>query len=106
LKAKGRFASRKCCWRRQQKRAFVGRDVTPLPLGFVEVLILQGDKVLCFDTLLEVLILKVVSGARRWLGSDGGGWTDLAGGVKGNARSRDMFSKAVCKDHARQTTPL
>src|SRR4029077_7741840 len=33
----------------------------PLPLGFSQVLILKVVKVLCFDTLLQVLILKVVS---------------------------------------------
>src|SRR6266436_5467758 len=33
----------------------------PLPLCFSQVLILKVVKVLCFDTLLQVLILKVVS---------------------------------------------
>jgi hypothetical protein len=33
----------------------------PLPLSFSQVLILKLVKVLCFDTLLQVLILKVVS---------------------------------------------
>src|SRR5260370_41959739 len=33
----------------------------PPPLGFSQVLILKVVKVLCFDTLLQVLILKVVS---------------------------------------------
>jgi len=37
----------------------------PLPLGFSQVLILNLVKVLCFDTLLQVLILKVVS--REWM---------------------------------------
>jgi hypothetical protein len=32
----------------------------PLPLGFSQVLILKLVKVLCFDTLLQVLILKEV----------------------------------------------
>jgi hypothetical protein len=36
---------------------------TPSPPGFSQVLILKGVKVLCFDTLLQVLILKVVSEA-------------------------------------------
>jgi len=35
--------------------------LAPLPLGFSQVLILKVVKVLCFDTLLQVLILKVVS---------------------------------------------
>ncbi len=34
------------------------------PLGFSQVLILKVVKVLCFDTLLQVLILKVVSWGR------------------------------------------
>jgi hypothetical protein len=34
--------------------------VPPLPLGFSQVLILKGVKVVCFDTLLQVLILKIV----------------------------------------------
>src|SRR5258707_7042802 len=34
---------------------------TPLPLGFSQVLILKVVKVLCFDTLLQVLILKGVN---------------------------------------------
>jgi hypothetical protein len=34
--------------------------VPPLPLGFSQVLILKEVKVLCFDTLLQVLILNVV----------------------------------------------
>jgi hypothetical protein len=33
--------------------------VPPLPLGFSQVLILQRVKVFCFDTLLQVLLLKV-----------------------------------------------
>src|SRR5258708_39594015 len=33
----------------------------PLPPGFSQVLILKVVKVLCFDTLLQVLILNVVS---------------------------------------------
>src|SRR5712691_8750196 len=37
---------------------------TPLPLCFSQVLILKVVKVLCFDTLLQVLILKVVSWGR------------------------------------------
>jgi hypothetical protein len=32
----------------------------PLPLGFSQVLILKQVKVVCFDTLLQVLILNVV----------------------------------------------
>jgi hypothetical protein len=32
--------------------------IGPLPLGFVEVFILQGDKALCFDTLSQVFILE------------------------------------------------
>ena len=32
----------------------------PLPLGFSQVLILKEVKVVCFDTLLQVLILNVV----------------------------------------------
>ena len=35
------------------------------PLGFSQVLILKGLKVLCFHTLLQVLILKVVNLNRR-----------------------------------------
>ena len=31
---------------------------TPLPPGFSQVFILKGVKVLCFDTLLQVLILN------------------------------------------------
>jgi len=31
---------------------------SPLPPGFSQVFILNVDKVLCFDTLLQVLILK------------------------------------------------
>ena|ERR1700688_445387 len=34
--------------------------LTPLPLGFSQVFILKGVKVLCFDTLLQVFILKAV----------------------------------------------
>jgi hypothetical protein len=79
------------------------RVVTPLPLVFSQVLILQVDKVLCFDTLLQVLILKVVSGARGWLGRDGGGWTDLEEGVRSTAPSGDIFSKATWMDRAGQT---
>jgi len=42
----------------------------PLPLGFSQVLILKVVKVLCFHTLLQVLILKVVSeGPRKDLGA-------------------------------------
>jgi hypothetical protein len=37
------------------------RSGTPPPPGFSQVLILKAVKVLCFDTLLQVLILKVVS---------------------------------------------
>jgi hypothetical protein len=37
-------------------------DNWTLPLGFVEVLILKKVKVFCFDTLLEVFILKGVRG--------------------------------------------
>jgi|SRR5258708_2253510 len=37
----------------------------PLPPVFSQVLILKGDKVVCFDTLLQVLILKVDRGAQR-----------------------------------------
>jgi hypothetical protein len=33
----------------------------PLPLGFSQVLILKVVKVLCFHTLLQVLILNLVS---------------------------------------------
>ena len=33
---------------------------TPLPVGFSQVLILKEVKVVCFDTLLQVLILNVV----------------------------------------------
>src|SRR5258708_3896247 len=33
----------------------------PLPLGFSQVLILKVVKLLCFDALLQLLILKVVS---------------------------------------------
>jgi hypothetical protein len=40
-------------------------QTTPLPLGFLQVFILKGVKVLCFDTLLQVLILKEVRGAAR-----------------------------------------
>jgi hypothetical protein len=36
--------------------------VNPPPLYFLEVLILMGDKVVCFHTLLKVLILRRVSG--------------------------------------------
>ncbi len=32
------------------------------PLGFLQVLILKELKVPCFDTLLQVLILKVITG--------------------------------------------
>ena len=32
----------------------------PLPLGFSQVLILKEVKVVCFDTLLQVLILNLV----------------------------------------------
>ena len=32
---------------------------SPLPPAFSQVLILKPDKVICFDTLLQVLILKV-----------------------------------------------
>src|SRR5216684_4436868 len=39
---------------------------TPLPLCFSQVLILKVVKVLCFDTLLQVLILKVVSQGPMW----------------------------------------
>jgi len=42
-------------WRLRVKRR------GPLPLGFSQVLILNLVKVLYFDTLLQVLILKVVS---------------------------------------------
>jgi len=39
---------------------------TPLPsLCFSQVLILKEVKVVCFDTLLQVLILKVVVGAPK-----------------------------------------
>jgi hypothetical protein len=37
------------------------RGGAPLPLGFAQVFILNVVKVLCFDTLLQVLILNVVS---------------------------------------------
>ena len=36
----------------------------PLPLGFSQVLILNGVRVFCFDTLLQVFILKVLADAR------------------------------------------
>ncbi len=45
------------------RQPFIGclvNDNTPLPLGFSQVLILKVVKVLCFDTLLQVLILKRV----------------------------------------------
>jgi hypothetical protein len=32
--------------------------ITPLPLGFSQVFILKGVKVICFETLIQVLILK------------------------------------------------
>jgi hypothetical protein len=38
-----------------------GAEGPPSPC-FLQVFILKGDKVLCFDTLLQVLILKVDSG--------------------------------------------
>jgi hypothetical protein len=41
-------------------RKIAGETGTPLPLGFSQVLILKEVKVLCFDTLLQVLILNVV----------------------------------------------
>src|SRR5579859_5042128 len=41
--------------------------VAPTPPGFSQVLILKGVKVLCFDTLSQVLILKVFS-LRAWMG--------------------------------------
>jgi hypothetical protein len=37
----------------------------PLPPGFSQVLILKGDKVLCFDTLLQVLILEDLHEGQR-----------------------------------------
>ena len=43
-------------WRLRVKRR------GPLPLGFSQVLILNLVKVLYFDTLLQVLILKIVNG--------------------------------------------
>jgi hypothetical protein len=36
----------------------MGDGTTPVPLGFSQVFILKEVKVLCFDTLLQVLILK------------------------------------------------
>src|SRR6266849_6692554 len=41
----------------------VPSGTTPLPLCFSLLLILKGVKVLCFDTLLQVLILEDVSRA-------------------------------------------
>ena len=38
-----------------------GRAPHPLPPVFSQVLIIKGVKVICFDTLLQVLILKVVT---------------------------------------------
>ena len=38
----------------------------PLPPGFSQVFILKGLKVLCFDTLLQVFILKVLTAARNF----------------------------------------
>ena len=40
---------------------WVDREVAPLLLCFSQVLILKIVKVLCFDTLLQVLILNEVS---------------------------------------------
>src|SRR6266404_2308851 len=39
----------------------VPRVSTPLPPGLSQVFILKGVKVLCFDTLLQVFILKVLA---------------------------------------------
>jgi hypothetical protein len=39
----------------------VARGGCPLPLGFSQVFILKELKVVCFHTLLQVLILNVVS---------------------------------------------
>jgi hypothetical protein len=44
------------------------RGGAPLPLGFVQVFILNVVKVLCFDTLLQVLILNVVSDGPFYVG--------------------------------------
>src|SRR5229473_6669344 len=54
----------------------------PSPPGFSQVLILKVVKVLCFDTLLQVLILKVVSeGPMRWR---------LEAGLSSNLRSQKI----------------
>jgi hypothetical protein len=51
--------------------------------------ILKGVKVLSFDTLLQVLILKGVRGAGRWREGDGGRPGDFAG-VGGTAWRASM----------------
>jgi hypothetical protein len=43
------------------KTAALQERPCPLPLGFSQVLILKVVEVLCFDTLLQVLILNIVS---------------------------------------------
>jgi hypothetical protein len=47
-------------WLRALTRALEEVGGPPLPL-FSQVFILKGIKVICFDTLLQVFILKVVS---------------------------------------------
>jgi len=51
--------------RSQMRRRAEGIELlTYPPRGFSQVFILKGVKVLCFDTLLQVFILKVVSESR------------------------------------------
>jgi hypothetical protein len=62
----------------------------PLPPGFSQVLILKQDETLCFDTLLQVLILN---GLQGWFfclqEGNGGEWTGF-GGIR-----RTTWRKAI-----------
>jgi hypothetical protein len=61
----------------------------PLPLGFSQVLILKKVKVLCFDTLLQVLILNVVRVAvSPWLSLER--WEGYVRFVRDNTRKGTM----------------
>ena len=67
MKARGIEAPRGACegeWPLEGRGQRVARKIAgnwyPLPLRFSQVLILKEVKVLCFDTLLQVLILNVV----------------------------------------------
>jgi len=53
------------------------------------VFILKGVKVLCFDALLQVFILKDLEGSREW--GDGEGNTTAGSGKENNWRESDAI---------------